>query len=105
MDGSRAIEADHLLAGLAVWEYAEESARRIFGDATGDPIADRILEALRRSPAGLSRAHINSDVLHRNVPAARIGQAFALLWGQRLATYEFVAGKDGGRAAEVWRAA
>jgi hypothetical protein len=47
LDRSAVITADHLLAALAVWRYAEESARWIFGDATGDPTADTIIGALR----------------------------------------------------------
>ena len=34
---------------LAVWEYAEHSARYIFGDALGDPLADEILAAIPAS--------------------------------------------------------
>lgn len=47
IDCSGTIEDEHLTAALALWSYAEESARYIFGDATGDPVADDILEALR----------------------------------------------------------
>ena len=34
LDGAEAIRLPHLKAALAVWEYAESSARYIFGDAT-----------------------------------------------------------------------
>jgi hypothetical protein len=37
----------HLNAALAVWSYCEYSARHIFGELLGDPIADEILRALR----------------------------------------------------------
>src|SRR5215210_2366834 len=74
MDKSRTIEADHLLAGLAVWEYAEQSARRIFGDASGDPVADKIMEALRNKPEGLTRNEIR-DLFARHRSSARIDQA------------------------------
>ena len=57
LDGAAAIRRPHLEAALAVWQYAEDSARFIFGDATGDPIADRILSALRANgPDGAERA-------------------------------------------------
>jgi hypothetical protein len=49
MNESYEIEHGHLLAALALWDYAEQSARYVFGDATGDPVADQILEALRAS--------------------------------------------------------
>ena len=50
MDKSKTIEKEHLMAALALWHYAEASARYIFGDATGDRVADRIMEALRTEP-------------------------------------------------------
>ena len=55
LDGTATIRAEHLLAALAVWEYAEASARYIFGDALGNPVADRVLEQLRAAPQGLTR--------------------------------------------------
>ena len=50
LDRSPVIGSDHLLAGLAVWTYAEQSARYIFGSALGDPVADEILNHLRSTP-------------------------------------------------------
>jgi hypothetical protein len=32
-----------------VWAYCRESARIIFGDSLGDPVADRLLAAVRSS--------------------------------------------------------
>jgi hypothetical protein len=58
MDQSQTIEREHIMAALALWEYAEASARYIFGTATGDPIIDRIMEALRENPEGLTRNEI-----------------------------------------------
>jgi hypothetical protein len=43
LDRSLMIGEDHLLAAIAVWEYCESSARFIFGDASGNPVADAIL--------------------------------------------------------------
>lgn len=47
IDGSPVIKSPHLQAGLAVWQYCEDSVRCIFGDRVGDPLAERILELLR----------------------------------------------------------
>jgi hypothetical protein len=59
MDESHTIEREHLSAALVVWDYAEASARYVFGDATGDPVADRIMEALRAAGKdGLTRTGI-----------------------------------------------
>ena len=52
---SKIIEAELLLATFAIWEYSKDSARYIFGDALGDPVADRILAALKEAPRGMTR--------------------------------------------------
>ncbi len=60
LDGGRVIRREHLLAALALWDYCAESARVIFGDASGDPDADKILAALRAAGSkGLTGADIN----------------------------------------------
>jgi Bifunctional DNA primase/polymerase, N-terminal len=97
LDCSEAIQADHLLAALAVWRYAEQSARWIFGDVVGDPIADTILAALRQRP--LARNEIY-ELFGRNVSRARIEQALAILARNGLATP--VSERDtGGRPRQV----
>ena len=46
LDGSDGvIRPVHLKAALAMWQYYEDSARFIFGDSIGDPVADTILQA------------------------------------------------------------
>jgi hypothetical protein len=77
LDCSDCIRAEHLLAALAVWRHAEQSARWIFGDAVGDPIADTILTALRQRGA-MSRNDIH-DLFGRHVSRPRIEHALALL--------------------------
>jgi hypothetical protein len=99
MDGSSTIEADHLLAGLAVWEYAEESARRMFGDATGDPVADKIMEALKEKPKGLTRNEIR-DLFARHRSSTRIDQALNHL--QELGRVRSESQATGGRPVERW---
>jgi len=54
LDRSDQISANHLQAALAVWDYCEASVLYLFGDRTGDPVADRIIDELRRVPDGLS---------------------------------------------------
>jgi hypothetical protein len=99
MDGSSTIEADHLLAGLAVWEYAEESARRMFGDATGDPVADKIMEALKEKPKALTRNEIR-DLFARHRSSTRIDQALNHL--QELGRVRSESQATGGRPVERW---
>ena len=101
MSTSYRIEEDHLEAALALWQYAEESARYIFGDATGDPVADQILDALRvAGPAGMSRTDI-SHLFKRHRSAERIGQALALLL-KTSRTQRKLDRDTGGRPSERW---
>jgi hypothetical protein len=100
LDGDDAIRISHLRAALAVWNYAEATAAFIFGDATGDPLADRILESLRAT-GEFSRTQI-STLLGRNVKADRISQALDLLARSKKARREIRTTEDSIRTTEVW---
>jgi hypothetical protein len=102
MARSDRIGAAHLEAALALWDYAEASARHIFGDSTGDRDADRILEALRATPTGLFRSEIRLKVFGNNRPAAVIAAKLGLLLRLGLVDRESV--DTGGRRAERWLA-
>src|SRR5262249_21545571 len=83
-------------------KYCEDSARFIFGDAIGDPVADTILEELRAAADhGLTRTEISS-LFNRNVKASKIKRALWSLVETKLAYYkkERPAGSD--RPAERW---
>ena len=99
LDRAKEIGLPHLEAALAVWEYCEASAGYIFGDRTGDSIADRILEGLRMSP--LTRTEI-SFLFRRNVNSTRITQALALLVQTGSAAQHME--ESDGRPSEVWTA-
>jgi len=100
LDESDEIEVQHLEAALALWEYAEASARNTFGHTTGDPLADDIVVALRTAGAeGMTRTQIR-DLFGRNMKADRINKALALLlkMGIVRSTSEYT----GGRPTERW---
>lgn len=101
LDASSVVRAEHLMAALALWEYCEDSARWIFGDALGDPTADEILRALRSRPDGLTKAEI-SALFHRHRRRSEIGRALALLQEKGLAGSEKQ--HTGGRPVERWQA-
>jgi hypothetical protein len=66
LDGAEAIELDHLNAAWHIWRYADASARYIFGDSTGDPAVDRLLDELAAAePGGLDAAAMKR-ILGRN---------------------------------------
>jgi hypothetical protein len=99
-DCSSVISREHLKAAMAVWEYCYYSAKFIFGDASGNPIADAILEALRLKPNGLTRTEI-SDLFSKNVDANKLNGALKLLADQGRAKRDRQA-KPVGRPAERW---
>jgi hypothetical protein len=101
LDRSLIIERAHLEAALEFWRYSEESARYIWGDALGDPLADELLDLLRARPEGLTRTDINAMVFKGHHSAEKIGAVLTLLTEQGLAypTRE----ETGGRPAERWR--
>jgi hypothetical protein len=99
LDRSAVIRADHLAAAAALWDYAERSVLFVFGDATGDPLADDILRLLRASPQGIRRSEI-TRYLSNNVPAARLNMSLGLLVRFGLARFE--TRETAGRNAEWW---
>jgi hypothetical protein len=98
-DCSAVIRAEHLLAALALWDYAERSVYYVFGDDLGDPLADELLRLLRGGPNGLTRNDL-MNYLGRHQSSTRIGQALGLLLQHRLARRERQ--ETGGRPAERW---
>jgi DNA-binding transcriptional ArsR family regulator len=104
LDRSPAIEAKHLMAALAVWQYTEASARFIFGDALGDPTADEILRALRSHTEGMTRTEIR-ELFQRNKPSAEISRALGVLLEYGLATViRSRETEDQSRPTERWKA-
>jgi len=97
LDGDTAIRLPHLKAALAVWEYAEASARYIFGDRIGDLVADRIVELL--SSGEKTRTEIR-DEFNRHESKDRIDQALDLLLGVGRIRQE--SRQTGGKPLEVW---
>ena len=74
LDSSEMVRAEHLMAALAVWQYCEDSARFIFGDALGDVMADEILRELRSRAEGMTRNDIR-EYFQRHKSSAEIGRA------------------------------
>lgn len=100
LDGSSMVRKPHLTAALALWDYCEDSARFIFGDALGDPLADVIRELLRANPDGLTTTDI-SHHFDRNQSSAQLQRALHLLQEHGYVTPE--ARETGGRTATVWK--
>lgn len=58
LDRSTRIRITHLKAAVAVWDYARASTEYIFQGKSGDPLANKIIEALSGKPEGMTRTDI-----------------------------------------------
>jgi hypothetical protein len=106
LDGVDKIDLVHLEAGLAVWAFCNASTRFIFGDVTGDTVADAILRALRSAgAAGKTRTEIYM-LFNGNRRSADIGRALELLTQRGKARTVVTPSPLGrpGRPAETWYA-
>lgn len=102
LDCSATVRVEHLRAALAVWRYCEDSARFIFGESLGDPMADEIMGLLRQNPEGLTRWQISKH-FGRNKASAAITRALQAL-AERGMVRRFKEQSGGGRPAERWLA-
>jgi hypothetical protein len=102
LDGSKCIDRVHLEAALALWAYCEASARYIFADFTGDPVADGILRRLRSASAdGMSRNEIY-NLFSRNSSANKIELALTKLAADGKIRCVKQKANGRGRPTEMW---
>lgn len=101
LDCKDVVERVHLESAVALWHYCEESARYIFGNATGDRIADELLLALKEAEGdGLTRTQIRDLFNRKN--AGAIDAALAVLSETGRARFETE--QTGGRPVTRWYA-
>lgn len=103
MDLTAVVTEAHLRAAIALWRYCEESVRYVFGHATGNALADRILATLESTPAGMSRTDILQTCGANNVTAGTLDNALGTLLRAKLVARQRVQGERG-RPADVWSA-
>jgi hypothetical protein len=101
LDCSAVVEAPHLHAAMAAWDYCQVSARLFFDAAPIDPTARRISEALNANPEGLTKGQI-SALFHRHVSRERIDLALQQLSSLGAVTRHIEAGR--GRPSTLWAA-
>jgi hypothetical protein len=100
LDGAATIGLEHLNAALALWAYSADSVTKIFGDASGNPLAEHIHTALVAS-GGLTRTELR-DLFNRNQPHVAIDDALNALARAGRAHAQRVV--TGGRPAQPWQA-
>jgi hypothetical protein len=102
LDKAPQIDVAHIKAALALWNYCEASARYIFGDYTGDVLADGILRALRNAgTTGMSRTDINNH-FGGHVTTPKIQAALGKLLALGKVRRDVRKPNGRGRPAEVW---
>jgi hypothetical protein len=101
LDSTSVVGLPHLQAALAVWDYCYASASLLFGLSTGDPIADRIREAIEASNGGLSKSQI-TRLFHGHVEGNRIDAALETLLA--LGALTKYSEPTGGRPSTLWSA-
>jgi DNA polymerase I-like protein with 3'-5' exonuclease and polymerase domains len=100
-DSVGAIDVAHLNAALAVWHYCEGSAKLIFGDTVGDPLADEILRALRSCfHTGMTRSDLTLMFRHSPHRTGAIGAALNRLL--QLGKVRTEQSATGGRPVDRW---
>jgi hypothetical protein len=80
-DGSPQIDACHIEAGKAVWDYCDATAAHLFGSPIEDDDLARIVELLRSQEGGLSRAEINRKGFGGHLRADRLDEILAQAQG------------------------
>jgi hypothetical protein len=100
LEQSAQIRMDHLEAALAVLEYAEQSARYIFGGIEVDPTKQKIITALEGKPEGMTSTEIIRSVFQNHLSGQRLRAVLSELEAER--RIEMTTRKGKGRPAQIF---
>jgi len=97
LDKLKTISVEHLEAALAVWRYNAESVEMLFGENSGDPLADRLYQLLASGP-------MKTKEFHRHVKntGSEIGTALQQLERSGLIQKVKSTQTGRGRQADTW---
>jgi hypothetical protein len=101
LDRAPEIDACHLEAALALWDYSVRSCRWVFGDSTGCADTDILLATIRaKGEAGMTTTDI-SGLFNRHKSAAELRRILGRL--VELGLVEAQEERTGGRPRIVWK--
>lgn len=100
-DGSSVIEAEHLFAAIAVWDYSRRCVEYIWGGTTGDIMADRVVRELQHGP--MLQGDVHRDVFYGRASGETIERVARLLESQQKLVRVSVKNGRPGRPAVLWR--
>jgi hypothetical protein len=102
LDADTAVRLPHLDAGLAIWDYAEQTAAQIFGQRTGNKDADYMLSAMRSRPTRFRKTEFHA-LFKNNKSVVEIDAGLDTLYRYGLATRTIEPSSEkGGRPTEYW---
>ena len=101
LDGVDEIGVDHVRAAWAIWQYCRASAAFIWADSLGDPVADRLLRAIRDAGELGLDATSQGALFAGHASRRQLDEARKLLLSRGLITIEAV--ETGGRPSMVAR--
>lgn len=82
-DRKHEVVLEHLQAAHTAWKFSEESCRDLFGEETGNIIADKILKALTIEDS-LTRTEITCKALQNNSTRSELNKALSFLRAARM---------------------
>lgn len=98
LDRSKEIDTPHVEAALALWRYSEDSVRYVFGNNTGNEVADKILAFVKVNPNGVSLKDIQ---IHFNKRLKTSDRKAAIDELRELDLIRIEQRKGSGRAASI----
>ncbi|MEX2581199.1 MAG: DUF3987 domain-containing protein [Verrucomicrobiales bacterium] len=90
-----------LRAGLALWRYCDQTAGWIFGTPFNHPDADKIYNALRHRPEGMTRTEMNRVVFANHATKTQLDKALEIL--QKAGAAFPTKLRTGGADREIWK--
>jgi hypothetical protein len=79
LDGYKAVDEQHLVAALALWDYASATADWMFGGQDSGELEKLVVFISEAGKAGRTKTEINEGFFRRNTPAAQIDAMLASL--------------------------
>ncbi len=96
LDQERVIDSRHLRAALAIIDFVSDSISYIFGEASGDPIQDKIVKTLDEGLGRMSLTEIHG-LFDRHVPKNKLESALDNLVRTGKIEVQILSGETGGR--------
>jgi len=99
LDKSTVITTEHLKAAIAIIERSIQSVKFIYGDSTGDPIRDAIIEGLKQY-GPMTQTGIHRKIFQSNMEANKIKEALQKLSAKGMVICKTEATK--GKTRKIW---